>query len=161
YDHFREAVREIYLPNPAPDLGPGTRIGAGLQAAVALHEARFRGHQDILLLSDGDDPAGDEEWRQGAADARTQQIPVHVVGIGNPDVKSTIPVHGKTDALLRDENDEVVTTSLREAPLEEIAKLTHGTYTPAHTGVPPLADLFRERIASQAPREESDEVLPQ
>src|SRR5262249_47861311 len=155
YDHFRESLRQLYLPNPAPDLGPGTRIGAGLQAAVALHDPRFRGHQDVLLLSDGDDPAADEEWRQGAAEARAQQISVHVVGIGNPDVKSTIPVHGKTDALLRDDSGEAVTTALQEAPLQEIALLTHGTYTPAHTGVPPLADLFRERIATQAPREES------
>jgi Ca-activated chloride channel homolog len=162
YDHFREALRELYLPNPAPDLGPGTRIGAGLHAAIALHDPRYRGHQDVLLLSDGDDPAGDEDWREAAAEAREQKISVHVVGIGDPDLKSPIPVHGKTaDAVLLDDNGAVVYTSLKEAPLEEIARLTHGTYTPAHTGVPPLADLFRERIATQAPREDSDDALPQ
>src|SRR5262249_31749081 len=64
--HFREALRDLYLPTPAADLGPGTRIGAGLHAAIALHDPRYRGHQDVLLLSDGDDPAGDEDWREAA-----------------------------------------------------------------------------------------------
>src|SRR5262249_11545249 len=109
YDHFREALRELYLPNPPPDLGPGTRLGPGLHAAIALHDPRYRGHQDVLLLSDGDDPAGDEDWREAAAEAREQKVAVHLVGIGDPDVKSPIPVHGKTaDDVLVDDNGAVV-----------------------------------------------------
>src|SRR5262249_23508532 len=65
YDHFREAVEEIDADRLPPDIAPtdddpsGTRIGAGIRAAVDLHDPRNRGFQDVLLLSDGDDPARD------------------------------------------------------------------------------------------------------
>ena len=39
------------------------------------------GPQDILLLSDGDDPVGDDEWARGIAAARAQKIPVYDIGI--------------------------------------------------------------------------------
>ena len=63
----------------------GTRIGEALKAAVAAHDKRFPGYQDIVLISDGDDPADDREWVRGADEARKAEIPVHTVGVGNPD----------------------------------------------------------------------------
>jgi hypothetical protein len=131
-----------------------------LQEAVAAHDPRpsFRGHLDILLLSDGDDPARDEEWREGAQAARDRGIPVHVVGVGNPNEDSKIPV--RDGYLYHDE--KLVLTRLHERPLQAIAERTGGTYTPAHTKALPLGELFRERIDNHAPREdgEDDDALP-
>src|SRR5262249_58131955 len=68
YDHFRQALAEQDAANPHPDIRPagddvqsGTRIGAALRLAVEAHDPHYRDHgtQDILLLSDGDDPAHD------------------------------------------------------------------------------------------------------
>jgi Ca-activated chloride channel family protein len=165
YDHFRETVEAIdpeHLPSEiaATDDDPsGTRIGTGIRAAVDLHEPRFAGYQDVLLLSDGDDPAGDGgDWRLPAAEARARGVAVHTVGIGDPDEDSTIPA---PNGPLLDENGEKVKTRLREGPLQEIAELTEGVYVPAHTQALPLGRLFRERIESRPMHEDTEDSLPQ
>jgi Ca-activated chloride channel family protein len=165
YDHFRETVEDIdpgRLPPeiaPADDDASGTRIGSGISAAVALHEPRLEGYQDVLLLSDGDDPARDGgDWRLPAAKARARGIAVHAVGIGDPDMGSTIPT---PSGPLQDDDGNPVTTRLREGPLREIAELTEGIYIPAHTQALPLGRLFRERIESRPVREDVEDSLPQ
>jgi Ca-activated chloride channel family protein len=165
YDHFREAVDSLDVSGPPPDLRPGpnsasgTRIGAGLQVAVRGHDPRFQGHQDILLLSDGDDPADDhdQEWRIGAEEARRLHIPVHVVGIGDPGTASPIPFRDGQQKY----EDRVVLTRLEEKPLQEIARLTGGTYLPSYSSQPPpVGALFRERIEPRGLREDNDDALP-
>jgi Ca-activated chloride channel family protein len=93
YDHFRFVLQQLADGNLVPDIYPkskadisGTRIGAALIAAAQLHDPRAQGAQDILLISDGDDPARDQEWQQGIAAARKLSMPVDVVGVGDPDV---------------------------------------------------------------------------
>lgn len=165
YDHFRDVLDQLDPEAPPVDLAPhgegasGTRIGAGLLAAVeGAHDDRATGSQDIILISDGDDPARDEEWRRGAAAARQRGIPVHVVGVGDPDTPSLIPGEGgpmRHDGVM-------VFTRLEEAPLQEIAELTGGTYTPAHTRELKLGELFRTRIEPRPVREgaEDSDHLP-
>jgi len=164
YDHFRMALAELDAAYPGPDLRPlgedrtsGTRIGAGLRAAVDAHDPRFRGYQDILLISDGDDPARDGEWREGIRAANDQKIPVHTVGVGDALAGSPIPARG--DEPLQ-HNHQVVLTRLVEEPLREIARLTGGTYTPAGLNALPLGELFEKRIENAAVREDKDDVLP-
>jgi Ca-activated chloride channel family protein len=164
YDHFRDVVEDLAPDRLPPDLGPddddasGTRIGAGLRAAVELHDSRFVGYQDIVLLSDGDDPARDGEWRLPAAEARARGIPIHTIGIGDPDADSTIPT---PDGPLQDPAGAMVKTRLREAPLREMAEITGGVYVPAQTRALPLGRLFRERIESRPVRDDSEDALPQ
>lgn len=160
YDHFRSKLAE--LEPLSPELRPkggegsGTRLGAGLASAVQAHDPRFRGHQDVLLISDGDDPARDEEWRQGIAEARSAGVPIDVVGIGDPEAGGRIPLG---DGFVQHDGQEV-RTRLQEQPLEEIARQTGGTYIPARISVLNLGDFFRDRIESQSMREESDDSLP-
>lgn len=167
YDHFREALLGLDPADSLLEIGPdinapenqpvsGTRIGGGLREAVRVHDERFRGHQDILLISDGDDPARDEEWREGIQAAHKLDIPVHTVGVGDPDRDSPIP--GVDGPLLF--QGKPVETRLREKVLEEIARQTGGTYTPARTRALPLGEIFRERIEPRAAREEAEDVLP-
>ncbi|TMQ32004.1 MAG: VWA domain-containing protein, partial [Planctomycetota bacterium] len=166
YDHFRAALADLDPVFVHPELRPegknaasGTRIGAGLHAAVEAHDPRFRGTQDILLITDGDDPApdADRDWQEGLAEARERNIPIHTVGLGNPLVGSPIPLRG--DELLRHQG-EVVLTRLKERPLEAMARLTGGSYTPARTHTFDLGQLFEERIEPGATHEETDENLP-
>src|SRR5207244_2307545 len=86
-----------------------------------------------------------------------RNIPVHTVGVGNPAVASPIPLRG--DEVLR-HNQEVVTTKLEGQPLEGIARLTRGTYTPAGTSTLRLGELFRERIEPGGAHDTQEEVLP-
>jgi Ca-activated chloride channel family protein len=162
YEHFRYILKKQDAADLPLDLRPGargstsgTRIGEGLRLALEGHDPRFKGFQDILLISDGDDPAGDGEWGIGAAEARQQKVPVHTVGVGNPDVPSSIPVPG---GVLRHEG-EVVQTRLQEQPLEEIARRTGGVYIPARTELLPLGKLFHDYIDTRPLREDTDDVL--
>jgi Ca-activated chloride channel family protein len=163
YDHFAETVAGLdaeHLPRDiaATDDEPsGTRIGAALREAAELLDPHFRGYQDVLLLSDGDDPARDGEWRLPAAEARAREIPVHTVGIGDPDADSPIPLG---DGRTMEHDGKEVRTRLREGPLREIAEMTEGVYIPAHTRALPLGRLFREHIEGRPVREDSDDTLP-
>lgn len=158
YDHFREMLNQVDPFDPLLEIGPstdassGTRMGLALQAAVRmLHEAVAPGNQDIVLLSDGDDPAQDDEWRMGLEAARREKIPVHTVGLGDPDRASSIPIHGLGELRYQ---GVPVTTRLDEKPLQEIAARSGGTYTPARTKALPLAEML------YAGRELKEDSLP-
>jgi Ca-activated chloride channel family protein len=161
YDHFRAAVHAWDADNLPPELRPnaeegpvsGTRIGAAMRLAVASHDARFSGAQDILLLSDGDDPArGDEEWASGIAPAQATRIPIHVVGIGTPDQDSFIPFR---DDFLK-HNQILVKTRLQEKPLQEIARQTGGLYLPARNRDFRLGTFFRGVLEPRGTRSASE-----
>jgi tetratricopeptide (TPR) repeat protein len=136
--------------HPAPDDGvtSGTRLGAALRLAVALHDPRFQGAQDILLLSDGDDPVEDNEWAEGIEAAKSAKIPVHTVGVGDPDRASPIPFG---DAFLQ-HGGVLVKTRLHEKPLLEIARRTGGIYLPARTSPLPLGKIFHDVIEPRGER---------
>jgi Ca-activated chloride channel family protein len=164
YDHFRTALVDLDANTLPADLRAsgeaptsGTRIGAALHAAILAHDPGMDGHQDILLLSDGDDPAQDGEWQQGALEARSRRIPVHTVGIGDPKLGSPIP--NKDGKPLKYQN-EMVMTRLEEQPLAEIARLTNGTFTPARTDSLPLAELFHQRMEPRGVKNQSEDAMP-
>jgi Ca-activated chloride channel family protein len=162
YDHFRESLDQIDPFDPILEIGPsadapsGTRIGRAIGEAVRmLRESPAPGNQDIVLLSDGDDPAQDEEWRLGAETARKESIAVHTVGLGDPSRASPIPIPNRGDLQY---HGDLVTTRLEEKPLQFIAERTGGTYTPARTRTLPLAELL---YAGRELREDSVPVYRQ
>ena len=85
-----------------------------------LTTKRFPGYQDVVLISDGDDPADDREWARGSDEARRAQIPVHTVGVGNH----------QEDFILTF-GEELAPTRLREEPLQRIAAETNGRHIAA------------------------------
>jgi Ca-activated chloride channel homolog len=137
YDHFRFVLEQLDADDVPPALRPqarekiasGTRLGEALRLAAASHDSEHAGRQDIVLLSDGDDPAHDEEWLEGVQAARKQALPVHVVALGDPHEPHPIP---KGNDVLRHEG-AIVQSKLNEALLQEIAHRTQGTYFPART----------------------------
>ena len=100
-------------------------------------------HTDSIHFGDDPAPDADRDWQEGLAEARERNIPIHTVGLGNPLVGSPIPLRG--DEVLRHQG-EVVLTRLKERPLEAMARLTGGSYTPARTHTFDLGQLFEERI---------------
>jgi Ca-activated chloride channel family protein len=156
YDFLRSLLLELdgeYPPvevRPAPqDTVSGTRIGRALAAAVQTHDSRYPGYQDILLLSDGDDPGEDEEWREGIRVARAANIPVHTVGLGDPHTPATLVLGGT-----------FVQTRLHESILRTIAEETGGYYIPAQRQHPHLGDFFRQYLEPLPSRVVTDEELP-
>jgi Ca-activated chloride channel family protein len=163
YEHVRAVLEDLNGDFPPPEIRPGndpnvtsgTRIGAALVAAVQAHDERFPGSQDIILISDGDDPMPEEkEWIRGADAARAANIPVHTVGVGSPTQPAIFTV-GR-------EMPELVSTALQEDVLDkDIAQRTHGFYLAARRDVPALGEFFRTRIEPNPSREVSDDKIPQ
>ncbi len=167
YDHFLMRLDEYTPLAPPPELTPGpdesiasgTRIGSALIEAVKWHDPRFPGYQDVLLISDGDDPSKedrDSEIETGIHAALDAKIPVHVVGVGDPD-NATIFTYKRSNG-----DDEISPpTKLVEGPLKEIARLTHSEYLSAQRDRPNLAEFFQSRIEPRPSRELQDDALPQ
>ena len=132
---------------------------SAIQLALESADPARSSRPVIVLLSDGDDPARDGEWRRGIDAAKAKGIRVHVVGIGDPLKAETIPV-GKE--LLTFE-DEPVRTKLDENVLREIARGTGGEYLPARaTNRFPLGAVVQQILDAEALRDDSsdDSALP-
>jgi Ca-activated chloride channel family protein len=155
-DHFRDSVEAIDVAVPDPDLGSGTRIGSALALAVDTHEGRSRAARDILLLSDGDDPARDGEWRAGADRARAEGIPVHCVALGDAAEPHGIRISGGW--LMHDGKE--VQTRREDAPLREIARRTNGQLILAGNQRLPLGEHYLALAAASAGDEDSPDALP-
>ncbi|QJW95859.1 VWA domain-containing protein [Frigoriglobus tundricola] len=157
YEHALAVLEDVDGKFPPPEIrqgadpgaASGTRIGAGLIAAVQAHDKEFSGSQDIVLISDGDDPADDGEWVHGSDAARAADVPVHTVGVG-----STRP----TEMVL---GEELFRTQLLEEPLKQIAAETRGQYLAARRDVPNLGEFFRTRIEPNPSRVYSGDQIPQ
>jgi Ca-activated chloride channel family protein len=162
YDHFRETVAGLDPQTFDSELGPagealsGTRIGLGLHEAVRAHDPRFASATDVLLLSDGDDPARDGEWQTGIEAARVAGIPVYAVGIGDPETASIIPLDSQP---LRYEGKEI-RTRMQEGPLRTIAEETGGVSFPAGVRPVALGALYLDAIAGRPTRDDADDTLP-
>jgi len=172
YDHFLAKLAELDAASLPRDLMAvpasvdydrsisGTRIGRGVVVALreAHHrDANFRGFQDVLLISDGDDPAPDNEWRIGRDAAKEAGIPIYTMGLGDPDRACRIPAgSGKYQ---QDAKGNEVLTKLHRTPLQEIAKRSKGQYFEVGTGEPPLRDLFLSKIEPADKREVPDDAL--
>jgi Ca-activated chloride channel family protein len=162
YDHFRsklenlEAVAQERDLEPRPGEKSGTRLGQAISLAATCDDPRFIEQRDILLLSDGDDPVADAEYRNGGRIAAAFGIRVHSIGIGDPNKPSVIPLRSGP---LKHEG-QLVLTRLEEARLREIAEMTGGNYTPARTRILPLGALYLDTIDRLPERPDSDDALP-
>jgi Ca-activated chloride channel homolog len=165
YAHVRQIAMSLDPALPPSGLRPtepgavsGTRLGVGLQAAVAAADSGDGKFADILLLSDGDDPAEDQEWRVGAQAAREARIPVHAVGLGDPqrpwDLELPVRRAGKLTT-------QRVSTALQEAPLRDIAQITGGLYIPARTDPLDLPRLYEDVIEPLPRHASSTEGTPE
>ncbi len=158
YDHFREVVLKYDLKHLDPSIWPdkndvsGTRIGTGLLQAVEAHDQGDSETQSILLLSDGDDPVNEDDWRFiGVPDATHRAIPIHCVGIGD-ELEQTIPAAKF--------NSQPVKTKLNEEPLQDIAERTGGVYIHAGRSEIDADAIFRLTLSSGGLRDKGVDRLP-
>jgi Ca-activated chloride channel family protein len=165
YDHLRHTLAQLgaddYAPLSSGAPISGTRIGAALKLAAQSYDPERVNRPIIVLISDGDDPADDDEWLQGVQEAKAKNLRVHTVGVGDPNRAETIPI-GRD--VLQFEGEPVF-TKLQEARLEEIARRTDGIYLPAHRERIKLGAFVQHLLDADALRDESADVstlpLPQ
>lgn len=167
YDHVHAKLNELDGAYPPPETRPlddaksGTRIGAALIAAVGSHDARFPGYQDILLISDGDDPADDREWAVGVSAARKAHIPIHTVGVGR---SAKVPVFVNRQFLETPNPQGIpipVQTWLHVEVLQPLAVEARGFYLDADGKLPRIGEFYRTKVEPNPARELTDDALPQ
>ncbi len=158
YDHLLQILDELDADVQPGDIRPadefaksGTRIGAALTLAIQTHDERFPGKQDIVLLSDGDDPVTDREWDDAIPAALTAGIPIHTVGIGDA-AESQFLLKSR-----RKGEGEWITTRLDEIPLRAIALETRGSHLPAGRNNPYLGHFFETQLEPLPSRELADD----
>lgn len=161
YDGLDRILANLSQGDLPPELWPvsrdqgisGTRLGAALRVAARSFPERGANHQDILLLSDGDDPIEDEEWRIGTAAATERRVPIHVAGIGDPTRSHLLSIFGEPVLHL----GRQVATAFDEKLVQAIARTTGGHYFPMHTNPrPPLAALYRSMQFARTTTQESE-----
>jgi Ca-activated chloride channel family protein len=144
---------EALLERVSPDDNRqgGTDLSAALERALAMFDGRTGAHEAVVMLTDGEDLAG--EGLAMAAEAARRGIRVFVVGVGTPE-GGKIPVTGPGGErfLVGPEGDEVV-TRLDEPSLRQVAELTGGNYVSVLGSATPLEDLYGARIARLEGRE--------
>ncbi len=166
FDHFRYALA-LADPDrlgPAGRLGyndDGSSFGTSLQAALAMaaasHDEQVRGYEHLLLITDGDDLAGN--WQAGVPRLQSTGIAVHVLGIGHPETESFIPT-GRADEPWLMFDGQRVTTRRHDDLLEELATAVHGDYQMEETSARPLADWFEQAVAPMPLREWTEDRQP-
>lgn len=167
YDHFRDSLDLVHANDPlimarsgSDSPSSGTRIGAALCEVIQLRDPNLRDHQDILLVSDGDDPVADDEWQTGVEAARFASMAVFTAGIGDPERDSPIPDANGHPLRM---NGQPVETRLRPAVLQRIARSTGGKFlhvVPTSSDPAPLQSWFLEQLRDRPGQESAEDVLP-
>ena len=117
---------KIFLDTVDTDLisVKGTAIGDAVRMATRAFGSSEKKYQVLILITDGEDHAGDPlDAAEAAADAGVR---IFAVGVGTPDGE-LVPIRdGDEVNYLRDSAGRIVKTRLDQATLEKMAVLTDG-----------------------------------
>jgi Ca-activated chloride channel family protein len=139
YGAFEALLRD--LDDKATRRG-GTNLGGALRAALVLLPADAEKTQCIMLLTDGEDLAG--QGRAEAESARHRGVRVHAIGYGSAE-GAKIPGDGD-EGFLKDETGQDVVSRMDAEGLREVTRLTDGAYLMAAASPLPVLELYQKRI---------------
>jgi Ca-activated chloride channel family protein len=117
----------------------GTNIQKALETAHAAFKGAEGGHRAIILISDGGELQGQAEKELDFF--RKNNIPIFVVGIGDPDRET--PIQTTDNVFLRDAQGDLVTTRLNEAGLRKLSTASSGIYVRSTTVTPNMQPVAR------------------
>jgi len=123
---------------------PGTAIGEAIKLATKTFEQRERKHKVLILITDGEDHAGDPI--KAAEIAEKEGLVIFTVGVGSVG-GDPIPLYnesGRNIGFKKDRQGQVVTSKLDEITLEKIALQTGGKYYRASGSESELTKIYDE-----------------
>ena len=130
----RAAVK-LFLKTLSPDIipTPGTAIGEGIRAALALYSGEAGQNRVLVLLTDGEDQGS--KPLEAAREAAKRGVRIYAIGIGTAkgDVIAVRGENGKVD-FKKDLGGKTVVSKLDEKTLQEITQLTGGVYYRSRKG---------------------------
>ncbi len=143
YDAFRQSLEALDV-NVIPR--GGTDLAAAIREAVAALEGKGDGERILILLTDGEDLAGD-----ALAAARTAAqggLRIFAVGVGSAAGELVpVPDGNGGNTFARDREGQFVRSRLDEATLGQIAASTGGLYEPLGTGSVGLETIYEKGLA--------------
>ena len=150
---FSQYIDELDV-NTVP-LG-GTNLELALARAEQAFKAASGNNRAIILITDGDELTGSS--RRLVSELKKRDIPIFVIGLGDP--VAGAPVPDGEGGMRRDRDGNIVTTRLNEPLLRELATATGGIYvrtTVTDTGL----EAIKRRIAAldAAEREEASQRM--
>lgn len=133
----------------------GTNLAAAIDAALELLDGGTGEHETIVVVTDGEDLAG--EGLRAAARCRARGVTVHCVGVGSP-LGGRIPVEGRDgETWLRGPDGAEVVTRMDAASLERLAAAAGGRWFDAGRDATAFERLHEEAIAPIARKALDDE----
>ena len=138
----------------------GTDLAAAIQLALDHIEEDDEKFKVFVLVSDGEDHEG--EAITLAEQARDLGIIIHTLGVGTP-AGGPIPIYddkGKRIEFKKNRSGQVVTSTLNESTLDEIARITGGIYIRVGNQVNAITPLLNE-INQMEKRELKSHVFSQ
>ena len=138
----------------------GTDLAAAIQLALDHIEEDDEKFKVFVLVSDGEDHQG--EAIPLAEQARDLGIIIHTLGVGTP-AGGPIPIYddkGKRIEFKKNRSGQVVTSTLNESTLDEIARITGGIYIRVGNQVNAITPLLNE-INQMEKRELKSHVFSQ
>jgi Ca-activated chloride channel family protein len=135
----------MFLEHLSPDMipVPGTDMAAAIRTATRAFNRKERTSKALILITDGEDHAGDV--MQAAREARREGVRIFVIGIGTPDGTPVPGVDGK-GGFMQDRSGSLVLSRLDENTLQKIALETDGAYVRSVTGDLDLETIYHGAI---------------
>jgi len=138
----------------------GTDLAAAIQLALEYVEDDDEKYKVFILVSDGENHQG--EAIDLAEQAKDLGIIIHTLGVGTP-AGGPIPIYdekGIREEFKKNNKGHVVTSTLNEFTLDEIAQITGGIYLRVENQVNAIAPLLKE-IDQMEKRELKSHVFSQ
>ena len=138
----------------------GTDLAAAIQLALDHVEENDEKYKVFILVSDGEDHQG--EAVDLAEQAKDLGIIIHTLGVGTP-AGGPIPIYdkqGNRQEFKKNNKGQVVTSTLNEFTLNEIARVTGGIYLRVENQVNAIIPLLTE-IDQMEKRELKSHVFSQ
>jgi len=138
----------------------GTDVSSAIELALENVKPEEEKFKIIILISDGEDHQG--RAIEMAKKAKENNIIIHAIGVGTLS-GGPIPVLDEQDNRIgfkKDRNGSVVTTTLNDAVLNEIAFTTGGTYIRVENQANAIGPLINE-ISSMEKRELKSHIFSQ
>ncbi len=138
----------------------GTDLAAAIQLALDHVKNNDEKFKIFVLVSDGEDHQGEAILL--AESARELGIIIHTLGVGTS-AGGPIPIYdddGNRAEFKKNRSGQVVTSTLNESTLDEIARITGGVYIRVENQVNAIAPLLRE-IEQMEKRELNSHIFSQ
>jgi Ca-activated chloride channel family protein len=144
---------KIFLDYLDPDLipVPGTAIGDAIKTAIKSFNSRERTAKALIIITDGEDHAGNP--LEAAQEAKKEGIKICTIGVGQ-EGGAPIPVQDGSGGFKKNEQGELVLSKLDEATLQRIALETGGSYVRSVTGDLDLNKIYKEGIRGAIEKKE-------